>query len=85
MRMEGVPPCGWTRGFHADGPWGHGKRRAIPEPKWAVDACSGDLIYYAPSTCGGMAERLGRGLQIRLQRFNSASHLQATIRRGFFI
>ena len=24
---------------------------------------------------GGMAERLGRGLQIRLQRFNSASHL----------
>ena len=23
-----------------------------------------------------MAERLGRGLQIRLQRFNSASHLQ---------
>ena len=25
---------------------------------------------------GGMAERLGRGLQIRLQRFNSASHLQ---------
>ena len=25
---------------------------------------------------GGMAERLGYGLQIRLQRFNSASHLQ---------
>ena len=25
---------------------------------------------------GGMAERLGSGLQIRLQRFNSASHLQ---------
>ena len=24
---------------------------------------------------GGMAERLGSGLQIRLQRFNSASHL----------
>ena len=26
-----------------------------------------------------MAERLGRGLQIRLQRFNSASHLQRTV------
>ena len=25
-----------------------------------------------------MAERLGRGLQIRLQRFNSASHLHSS-------
>ena len=31
-----------------------------------------------------MAERLGSGLQIRLQRFNSASHLQSTPRCGAF-
>ena len=32
-----------------------------------------------------MAERLGRGLQIRLQRFNSASHLQRPRASGVFL
>ena len=41
----------------------------------AVDSEGEFLIYYLSLTRGGMAERLGRGLQIRSQRFNSASHL----------
>ena len=35
-----------------------------------------NMIYFCQLKLGGMAERLGSGLQIRLQRFNSASHLQ---------
>ena len=42
----------------------------------ALDGIRQVLLYYAQLACGGMAERLGSGLQIRLQRFNSASHLQ---------
>ena len=41
---------------------------------YRIDGKGRDMVYFTCLT-GGMAERLGRGLQIRLQRFNSASHL----------
>ena len=32
MRMEGEPPCGWTRGFHADGLWGRCSLSLFADP-----------------------------------------------------
>ena len=43
--------------------------------RFRIDGKGRVMVYFTCLT-GGMAERLGRGLQIRLQRFNSASHLQ---------
>ena len=46
------------------------------KPSEACEPTSQLPLEVALGLCGDIAERLGRGLQIRLQRFNSASHLQ---------